>query len=357
MGKLSNIYVLNREKTVIGVIDNAESIIWTSRYFETGDFEIYITATDKNIDLLRTGYYLTRKDNTMVGLIENIDLVTNIENGDYLTVTGRDASCILGRRIVWDQTNLTGNVATGINRLIDRNLINSAISERNIPGFKIAAVDTTVFTEKMDTQLTGDNLLDSIILLCKKYNYGFNVSLDENKNFVFSLYIGTDRSYGQTSTNKNPYVIFCPNFDNFISSEYTYKIDNYKNVALIAGEGDGNARKKQTIGNASGIDRYELFVDAKDVSSNDGEIDETNYNLLLRERGFEKLAETGVVETFNGQVDSTRTYRLGIDYFLGDIVTVENEYKMQKNVRVTEIIECLDVNGYSITPTFADLGG
>lgn len=45
---------------------------------------------------------------------------------------------------------------------------------------------------------------------------------------------------------------------------------NYRNVALVAGEGEGLDRKTIPVGAAEGMERYELYVDARDVSSNEG---------------------------------------------------------------------------------------
>lgn len=37
---------------------------------------------------------------------------------------------------------------------------------------------------------------------------------------------------------------------------------------------------------------------------------------------------------------------------LGDIVTVQNEYGITMNARITEVIETFDENGYSVSPKF-----
>ena len=40
------------------------------------------------------------------------------------------------------------------------------------------------------------------------------------------------------------------------------------------------------------------------------------------------------------------------DYYLGDIVSVANEYGFQANTRIIEMLESEDETGYKITPTF-----
>lgn len=349
---IDNIYVLNKSFQTVGVIDFAKSIIWTTRYYEAGDFEIYTRMSDKAINLLQEGFYLIRNDCDMVGIIENIKITTDAENGNWMIVTGRDAKSILARRIIWNQTNLTGTAANGIIKLLNNNII-SASSSRKISNFIATTPSSSVFTDTIDKQYTGDNLYDTILAICQEFYYGFKVTLN-NGIFNFSLYKGTDRSVNQTI---NPHVVFSPMYDNFLSSEYELINSTYKNVALIAGEGEGTARKTQSIGTATGLNRFELFVDAKDISSNEGteeEITLAEYNALLVSRGNEKLAENIRTETYVGSIDNDRTYIYKTDYFLGDIVTIQNEYGMQKDVRIIEVIESLDENGYIITPSFED---
>lgn len=57
------LYVLNQNYEKIAVIDYAESIIWTKRYCETGDCEIYLPAETDTLAILKKGiYYSARTD-------------------------------------------------------------------------------------------------------------------------------------------------------------------------------------------------------------------------------------------------------------------------------------------------------
>ena len=55
-----NVYVLDQSKSFVGICDDYKSIIWTTRYFTPGDFELYLPATTKNLALLREDYYCVR---------------------------------------------------------------------------------------------------------------------------------------------------------------------------------------------------------------------------------------------------------------------------------------------------------
>ena len=137
-----------------------------------------------------------------------------------------------------------------------------------------------------------------------------------------------------------------------LSSNYNYSSTNYRKVALVAGEGEGTSRVRQDLGTASGIDRYELYVDARDLSTNEGQITESEYLEMLKTRGLEKLAEHPIKEEFDGEVIPDNTYVLGTDYNLGDVVTIRNEFGMTATSRIIETIECEDETGHTFIPTF-----
>lgn len=344
-----DLYILDKTFKPIALIDNAASVIWADRYYDTGDFEIYIPASIKNLSILQEEYYVKRMDSDMVGIIEKINLKTDVENGDYLIASGRDLKSILERRIIWNQSNLSGKVEMILRQLINENVINPTIAARKIPNVKLGSIKG--FTETADFQVTGDNLLDKVIELCKAAEIGWKVTLDEEVQLVIEFYQGTNRSYSQSA---NPYVVFSPTFDNLLTTETQQDITTYKNAALVAGEGEGSARRTVALGTASGMSRRELYVDARDISSNDGEITSSQYTELLKQRGSEKLAAAVKTLGVSGTAETALTYKLNEDYFLGDTVAVENEYGIKANSKILEVIECEDQNGLSIIPTFEE---
>lgn len=346
---MMELYVLNRDFEIINYIDTFVSLEWVKRYFDTGDFVLNCVADMNIIKSLQKRNYLVREDDERIMIIEKINITTSAENGNTVNVSGRSIESILGRRIVWKQTNnkASETVEQFIRRLVDENVINPTDPKRKIPNLILGELKG--FTEKIEKQVTGDNLLTVIKEICQAYNYGFKITMNEAGYLVFDLYKGTDRSYNQSI---NPYVVFSNDYDNIINTEYEYDETNISNVALIGGEGEGTARKYQSIGDSEGFDRYELFVDANDISSNDGEIALEDYNNLLIERGNEKIAENKFVESYTGEVETTLTYVYKKDYDLGDIVETVNEYGMEATPRIIEIIESENENGLRVVPTF-----
>lgn len=353
-----DVYVLNRDYEVIYCIDNYISLIWTQRYAKRGDFELMVKASPEMVARLQKGFYLVRDEDVVgafdsVMIIQNITIQTDVENGDNLIVSGYDLKDIIHRRVIKSQTVFTNKTIKYIvSSLLDDNII-SAESARVIQHFNFDDSSDVGSTETLTVQVTGDNLGDYIEELLDKYGYGYIVYLDDGEMYL-RLVDGEDRSMDQST---NPLVIFAESFDNLLSTSYNEEMRDYASLAYVAGEGEGADRRIKSVGSGSGIDRYEIFVDARDISSNDGAISDAEYNAMLDARGAESLAEHSVTTTFEGEVNDTVNFALGRDYFIGDIVQVVTDYGISLPARITEIIESDDINGSVMIPTFAYKGG
>lgn len=350
-----DIYVLNGLNGVEDIISSYQSCIWNVQYFGQNDFQLVVNASTENVSILKPGAYLVRDmdmsadeyNNVMV--IQNYKLDFDTEKGWLLTLSGKGLkNDLLKRRIVWTQTNLSGNAEEGIRQVITDNVISPTDSERAISGFTLDTLQG--FTDTIELQLLGENIAEWLEAICTTYGYGWDVYI-KNSQYVFKLYKGTDRTYDQSEVTP---VVFSPEFDNLLSSSYTYNITEYKNAALIGGEGEGTAQRTATIGTATGLNRYELYVDGGSVSSNGEIITLETYTKMLQEYGQTQLDQTAYIESFSGDIDPDGLYKINQDYFLGDIVQIQNEKGIQATPRIIEIIYAIDENGSSVVPTFSE---
>lgn len=341
-----DLYILDSSFTPIAVIDNFASLIWTKRYYSPGDFELYVPADKNLLSYLQMGNFIKREDDDIVMIVESIRIKTDVENGDFFTITGRSLESIIGRRIFRQQSRFSGTIAEIVQAAITDNFINSVIRDRNINNFIIGTMYDT--PETTELQVTGDNLATWLEALCRAYSYGWKVIINNNNKIEFQLYAGN-----------NTEVIFSDEFDNLLTTEYLINRENYKNHAYIFGEGEGSERKVTTAvingDDFQGLDRYELYVDARDVSSNNGQIYHIDYTKMLVQRGYEKLKEHSITQAFSGEIEPNTTYKYKVDYNLGDIVTVQTSYGISTHPRIVEIIENWDESGYKIVPTFEEM--
>lgn len=429
---MNDVYVLNRNLETIGIIDSYKSLIWANRYWSVGDCELYVPATTENLTLLRKNYFLMRLDNNMICQIKKIELDTDTENGNYLIVTGYDVKHWLDQRVVWSIMNVDGNLENFIRSMVDKSLGNAGLYARQIVddnGQRIFYLGTAAgFNDVVTEQVSYKNVGEKVREYCKKYSWGYRVVLNTNKLW-FQLYKGTDRTSN---------VIFSNAYENLATTKYIEDETKMGNVALVGGEGQGSKRTRNVSGYAEGMDRYEVYVDAKDISKTITWGDLTNlypttdqggqgyisgtaetgyvykmnyiniqivddnqltvleetypdgqlitigeiqyyqiyneviadlpsntledgdsvvlrdvvYSVYLLTRGYEKLAEFGAVTSFEGTIEPNTTFIYGEDYFLGDLVTIQNEYGITVQARITEVIEVDDDNGFKVEPKF-----
>lgn len=335
----------------VAVIDYAISVIWIRRFQTTGQFELYLPASAELLELFSGEIFITRDNIDTAMSVEYIHLTTDAENGDYLTISGRSAECIISRRIVPKQTVFSGTAENCIRYLLTENIVSPGNAQRKINVFSLGTAQG--FTETIEKQVTGKNLLTTISDICAAYDYGFKVTFT-GTGFVFDLYKGTDRSLNQT---ENPYVIFSPEFENLGNTEYKLDKTTYYNSVFVAGEGEGTARKIAWIPPSygdEGLRLREKWVDARNMSSDDGEISPTDYMQMLYAQCYEELALSKETTTFNGEILDVNVYAFGVDYNLGDTVSIVNEYGVTGTAVVTEITEVEDENGYKIYPTLSE---
>lgn len=383
---MEEFYLLDNELNKKYIIDTYSSAIWAKRYNDIGDCELVISASEDNFKKIKECPYIARNDDDMVCKIKKIEIQTDEENGDQLIITGKDIKEILNQRIVVKQTNFNGLVEDYIRTLINDSIIKPSNSDRKIANFILG--NKVGFSDTISEQVTYDYVGEKIQELCLQYGWGYKVTVDSGY-FIFELYKGEDKS---------KYITFSHNYDNISTTDYSKDDTNIKNVALVAGEGEGVDRVTTTIGGGIGINRHELYVDARDVSSSidydelitnypngqqktvngiiyyqvngtniailtkndDGEVTEVQlcsnvYIENLKNTGYEKMADYTSVTSFSGEIITGLSYVYKKDYNLGDIANIQNEYGISVNARITEIVESRDENGYTIEPTFENI--
>jgi len=370
------VYSLDRNLNVSMIIDSFESFIWNVRYNDYGDFEIYTRPSKELIDVFENDTYVwIPEEPNRPMFIETIAITTDVEEGNHLKITGHSLESVLDRRIIYHDTELKGNLQDMIEKLLNASVINPTDTKRKIANFKmVKSEDTRITSKTVDTKVNGgEKLGETINTLCQEKDIGWRITFNDENEFVFELFAGTDRSYDQS---ENDYVVFSKDFDNLISSDYTNdkRLTN-ATATVIVGESDGynkpqGERPEESLGDsndivylditdASGLDRIEVKTDCSNVSSkkeDDTQMWWAEYHDILYNKGreeVEKLIKNSW--TFEAEVNYQGMFEYGKHYTVGDILQVENEYGITKKVRVTEMIRSQDSSGISMYPTFAIL--
>ncbi len=314
--------VFDKSRKLKGTVEAYEYLRWTRRYSSCGSFEIKAVANDDNLALLKTGNIVWKNDDCEAAYIEHIELT--VDQKEYITASGRFVTSILARRIVWQTETLNGELTAMVGRLLDNNLIKPADNSRRIEKVSYKGFSEAI---PINTQISYKNLLASVTGLCEAADVGLKTCFNPaDGDFDVSLYRG-----GEVQG------VFSREYENVLAQSFTESVAGYANAALVGGEGEGPERAFVSIGDATGEERFEIFVDAKDLRSADFP---DSYTEALTFRGQSKLAESAMIKAFDATLNQYGNLRYKVDFDVGSSVRVQSaRWGLAMTARITEIEE------------------
>jgi hypothetical protein len=347
------LYIFNQGRQLAGIVEAYDYFRWTRRYSRCGSFELRAIATNENLALLQVGNIvrkgkqepqcnglcplaggLTNNDDAEAGLIEFVELTGG--ESEFVLVIGRFATSFLSRRIVWNTEILSGDLGEAIGTLLQNNLINPSDVSRRIFGIEYVPA---VLNAPVNTQITYKNLMAAVTDLCEAADMGIRTAFNPTSGlFTILPYIGSDSQ-----------AVFSREFENIIEQVFTQSIMDYATLALVAGEGEGAERVIVPVGGGEGEERHEVFVDARDLQSENF----PDYEEALTFRGEQRLAELAKIETFDMTVNPHGNLTYKLDYDLGSkIQAVSKRWGVSLTARITAIEESYDHEGMQLSTTF-----
>jgi len=331
--KAPAVRILDTNFNLLGEIDDYESLQFTRRFYRAGEFEMHIALGKQSVEKLQKDVVIMVGNQPhKSGIITQREIPD--ENGiEKLVVRGLTLGGVLDRRITMavNYDRVRGAAETVIKHYVDNNLVNGTYATgiyagRRIPFISIATDQQRGKQTPWQTRFEPlDKVTEEIAKWC---DIGWLIKLDfATKKWVFDVLIGRDLTAGQT---QRPPVIFSHEFDNIQSQQFVDSDTKYKNVAYAGGPGDEEQRLIQAIGNVSGFDRREAFLDCSSAAD----------AVELADLGAQQLAELKRIQAFDGKILDTRSFQYEKDWDLGDIVTIRNlKWGLTMNSRITEIKE------------------
>ncbi|MBY6874539.1 siphovirus ReqiPepy6 Gp37-like family protein [Clostridium botulinum] len=369
------LYIFNRDLELKGILDTFTSLRWIRRYSKTGEFELHCALNSNTLDLLKRENIIFKKGDVEAGYIETRQLKIGKDGQEYLEVKGKFLTNYLDRRISWDRVNFDGKTEELMRKLVLKNAINPTNINRKIPNLTLGSLKG--FNEDIKYQNSFGNIIECLENISNTNNLGYRNLLNiKNRKIVFDIYKGVDRTINNGTIAP---CIFSRDFENILEQEYMSSLNNYKNTTLIAGAGEGSARKITSIESGKGLDRYELYVDARDVQDTETvkvtvtdydeegnatgsheedkevEIPWDRYEPQLLQRGKEKLSECTEIQTFDSKINVHGNNVYKKDFDLGDIVTiVDKKWGIRIDTPITEIEEVYEEKGLEVNVTFGN---
>lgn len=355
--------VLDDKLRRIEVVDDFESLIWTERYSETGDFELKIESNRDTRRLFQNGKHLALTESKRVMEIEFTDSAFSDDGTKILTITGMSLEKILKDRVATeglqglteDTENwiIAGTSADIARHMFQKICVEGLLSPGDIIPFikpgslylpGTIAEPNTVY----QAEIPIGTLYDAIKELCDSDDLGFRLvrNLDKSELY-FNVYTGSDRTTRQTALKP---VVFSPDFENMKNTTEVTSVVDHKNIAYVFGKnGSEIVYGMGADPSTSGFDRRVIFVDAKDVEDLPG----PDLTSILQNKGLDALAEHRATSAFDGELSQNSGYKYELDYFLGDLVEMRNDEGSTNFMRVSEQIFVSDKEGDRSYPTLA----
>lgn len=353
------VYILDSLLRRIDVVDKFESLIWTERFREFGDFQLVVRSTQQSRAQFKNGVQLAMNESYRVMTVETVEDGTDEDGKRILTVTGNSIESILLDRVAkaslastgtWDITDTPAAIA----RKIFHDICVTGVLD---PGDKIDFVNeamhpkmvTSNIPEPIDpiiANLPVQTVYDAIKDICDVWTLGFRLLLDFEMNQLYwDVYSGSDRTSGQTT---RPPVIFAPDLDNLTNTKELSSIESSKNVAYVfAKNGSLIVYPEDVDPLVDSFERRVLIVEAQDIELPAG----AALDSAMLQRGKEEISKNRAFQAFDGEINRSSQYKYQVDYYLGDLVELQNDDGVANQMRVTEQIFSSDSEGERNYPT------
>ncbi|MBY0755018.1 hypothetical protein K5V21_06060 [Clostridium sardiniense] len=319
----TTIRVIDNKFNFLGIIEDYSSFYFIRNYYQAKEFQLVCSLKYK--DILKDGNILFITPNKP--LIVETPIID--ESKKQITVKGRDLKSILERRITVPppgqiHDSFKGNAEDVIKHYVETNVINPVDKKRKINELVLAPSKHR--GKIVSWQSRYKYLNYEINNIGSSTGLGWQVTLDlKNKKFIFDVIEGIDLT---TSKSK---VIFSDDFNNITDVVKTNDSKNYKTMGYVAGQGEGANREVEEVyrNNEIGLNRRELFIDARDIEEGEKE--------KLTDRAKAKLKAFDYINSTESTVINTN-FIYEKDWNLGDIV-IRKMDSDSENLRVTEITE------------------
>ncbi len=346
-------FIFDPKFQILGSIKVFNTLLWYRRYYSPGIFEFHVPA--KYFDLLNTGKYLYRNDRTELGVIREVNFTRGNKGEQRAYCKGYFAEHLLNNNVIHPTFNRTGTPEVLARGVIRQYIINPADATRKIQNIRLGQLQG--YGTSITLQNTGDNVGERLYDMLKTQEMSQRLVFDYLENtLTYEVWKGLDRRDTQT---ENSWAVFSDSFRNIKNAQYDRDESDYKNVAYVAGEGEGTARKvvEVDIRQSPDEERRELWVDARDLQqhSDNANYTDAQYHDLLFQRGLEKLADYDAIEKIDSDVDPNANLIYGTDFDLGDLCTYRySDVNIECSKRITEIQEVLEGSKRTLSVIFGN---
>lgn len=341
------LHITDTSLNLLGEITNYKSLRIKRLFRGVGDFQLEMAMDHKmagKIERDRIIYPVGHPERAV--MIEDV----SIEEGkDRMVVKGYTLSGIYKRRICvppsssadsYGYDRIIGNAETVMRHYIENNVTAPESESRRIDCIALEEnqnrgmenVPWSVRFEELDTVLGQ---------IGAYADAGFDVVPDFASGKLLARFLPGRDLTGADGLHR---VTFAATMGNVTEATYSESARKLKNAAVVAGAGEDEERLILVLGDATGLDRREAYVDGG------SEADPAQ----LRYKAEHNLAEKVLEQAIKAQTKDTPSCRYGVHWDLGDKVNVIQGERLMR-ARITQIQESHEANKPpKLTVTFGE---
>lgn len=318
--------------------------LWDSKLYEPGEYQIQV-LTDPDLDLNICKYVISNTKRE-IGVIERWEY--NSEDRSTVLIAGFFMEQELYKSVVYPTYNAYNKdiwtiAAELCGTYLDDLGFNISLPSRPAEGVFVPEAESITY------QQTGDYVGTGLYSLAATYGYGVSVT-KSGAGLKIDILNYNDRTQGNDDE-----VVFSDSWGSVKNYDVIKDKSNYRNVAVVAGEGEGAARVFEVVDIAkSNEKRRHLWVDARDLQQEEGETI-ASYREKLRQRGLEKLAEYVEIDNVEVEIEQEEAEKIGSEFDIGDIVwVVINRHNIAYKMKIIEIEDVYNQGKRTTSLIFGD---
>lgn len=285
------------------------SCMWSEGYNTTEPFALELLATEEYKLKIKPDCYVGRDDRKTLMVIKSV----RVKNG-HIIANGKQANRCLDdvacETIIPAGTNLAASIKAAYDVSDKFENIEFAESELDV-----------VYGH----QISNKTCLKLCETMCQDTDTGFRV-VRSGKTIMVEFY------KPEAQSNR----VLSERYGSLKVDAITTSTENKRNYAIVFGEGEGVERYRVRVDLSNGEQKRSMIIDARDITREEGETDES-YRDRLAARGYEELLKKqGTWECALNPLPQ----EFGTLYDLGDVITVllpDYDMKIQSRlVRFTQ---------------------
>ena len=362
--KIPAVRILDTDGNFLAEIDTYTSLYLKRSWQGVGEFQLVAPANAPGVSELKLyRYIMLDNDGRRAGIIRSLQYSED-ERGAVVSVNGVTLNGLAAQRITVPSNDaynggydnipsLSAEVTTPepvaaetiLKTYVARHLAQPEDPTRLIPMTVIPDQERGMKTVWMSRYERLDTVLQKAAEYC---DMGWEIYLDEAGGLCFDIIPGTDRSASQSENNP---VLFSLDFESIKSLDHSQDLSSYLNLGYAAGAGEGHDRTVMKVTNEqtepTAFTRFETFLDCGDLA-----IVESDTAMSLTEEGKHQLKEFEKQESLTAVVAPESSFSYGVDWALGDLVTIISRQGASLDTRVTEVAERYESTQMGIDVTF-----